>query len=215
MELLSVQRARSIWLFDTYDLNPRGKEIGAALIDWLKAAYHFTKAPENVNDLDDTKALYYAGGQFQAKKELISVELRVYNDGIVGDTRSSTEDTDSFLSDVLECAAKEFNLPYKPSTIRRKLYVSELTVKTEGTLATINSKLAAFAGKLALTTGAKSSVQLAGIAFWPDEPNPGASVFRFERKWGAEFSENRYYTRAPLQTAQHLEVLQELEDAIA
>ena len=216
MELLSVQRARSIWLFDSDDLNPRGKDIGANLINWLRDTYQFTKVPTNVNDLDETKALYYAGGQFKIGRETISVELRIYSDGIVGDTRSSTEDTDAFLSDVLISAAREFGLPYKPEIVRRKLYVSEMTVSSAQGLTTANPKLAAFARKLALATGAKSSIELAIIGFWEDGlPNPSASVFRFERKWGAEFSDNRYYTRAPLQTVKHLEILKELEDALS
>lgn len=216
MELVSVQRARSIWLFDTYDLNPHGKDLGAALIDWLKSTYHFTKSPSSVNDLDDTKALCYLGGQFEAKQGPISVELRIYNDGIVGDTRSGTDDTDSFLSGLLVSTAKEFGLPYKPEIIRKKLYVSEMTVRTPMSLATVNPKLVDFAQKLARLTEAKAPLQLTSIGFWQDIlPNPSASTFRFERKWGAEFSDDRYFTRAPLQTSIHLELLQELEIALS
>lgn len=216
MELLSVQRARSIWLFDAYDLNPRGKNLGANLIDWLKETYHFSRVPTSLTDLDETKALYYAGGQFRAHGEPIDVELRIYTDGIVGDTRSSTDDTDAFLSHVLQSAAKEFNLPYKPEIVRRKLYVSEMTVRCIRHLAIVNPKLTEFTGKLTHAVGAKSPLEFASIGFWPDVvPNPGASVFRFERKWGSEFSENRYYTRAPLQTEKHLEILQQLENALS
>ena len=216
MDLVSVQRARSIWLFDSYDLNPRGKNIGANLIDWLKHAYEFTKVPSSLTDLDDTKALHYSGGHYRAGRESIDVELRIYNDGVVGDTRSSTEDTDSFLSDLLVSAANEFSLAYKSEIVRKKLYVSEMTVRTGKKLATLNPKLAEFAQKLAFATGGQPAPELASIGFWPDIlPNPSASVFRFERKFGAEFSENRYYTRAPLQTSKHLELLQALEAAIS
>lgn len=216
MQLLSVQRARSIWLFDTYDLNPRGKDIGSTLIDWLKTKYQFTKVPANVNDLDETKALCYTGGQFRVGRESVSVELRIYGDGVVGDTRSSTEDTDFFLSDVLQSAAKEFGLPYTQEIIRKQLYVSELTVRTDKTLPSVNPKMAEFARKLGQAIGATSSPELASIAFWPDVlPSPAAAIFKFERKWGAEFSENRYYARAPLQTSKHLEILQDLEAAIS
>jgi len=203
-------------LFDTHDLNPHGKDLGAAFIDWLKSTYHFTKYPANVNDLDDTKALCYLGGQFEAKEGPISVELRIYNDGIVGDTRSETDDTDSFLSGLLLSAAKEFRLPYRPEIIRKRLYVSEMTVRTSMSLASVNPNLVNFAQKLARLTGANAPLQLTSIGFWQDIlPNPSASTFRFERKWGAEFSDNRYFTRAPLQTSIHLELLRELEMAVS
>jgi hypothetical protein len=211
MELLSVQRARSIWLFDAYDLNPHGKELGS-LIAWLRDRYKFQKVPAHINDLDESKALYYAGGQFQIKRDFISVDLRIYGDGIVADTRSSTDDTDLFLFDVLQSAAKEFALAYRPEIVRKRLYVSEITVRCAIRLEAMNPKLEKFTEKLTAATGAKVSSKLASIAFWRDIlPNPSASVFRFERKWGAEFSENRYFSRAPLQTDKHLELLEELE----
>ena len=37
MELLNVQKARSVWLFDSNDLNPRGRSIGTDLFEWIKA----------------------------------------------------------------------------------------------------------------------------------------------------------------------------------
>jgi hypothetical protein len=216
MELLSVQRARSIWLFDTYDHNPRGKDIGSDLIEWLKKSYYFTKAPANPNDLDDSKAMLFQGGQFRVGRESISVELRLFSDGIVGDTRSSTSDTDSFLSDALQSAAKELSLPYQPDMIRKRLYVSELTVRSAKSISILNPKLNQFASKLTHALGTSSEFELAGIAFWPNIlPNPSASVFRFERKYGAEFSDNRYYTRAPLKTNVHLEMLDVLENSIS
>lgn len=217
MDIANVQRARSIWLFDTNDLNPRGKDIGTDLLDWLKDAYEFSKFPANAGDFEaDTKGLLFSGGSFQVREEIfITVELRLYNDGLVADTRSSTEDTDLFLVDVLESAAKEFSMPYKPEIIRKKMYLSELIVRTnKKLLGATNPKLAEFAGKIAVATGDKSPVELAGIGFW-SEVNPAASAFRFERKWGAEFSENRYYSRAPLPTAKHQEILNELETILS
>ena len=226
MELLSVQRARSAWIFDANDLNPRGKEMGTELLNWLKDAYRFSKFPASVTDLDDSKALYFGGGKFHVPKEgllvqpireeAITVELRVYNDGIVGDTRSSTDDTDAFLSDVVESFAQRFSSPYTPAIIRKKLYVSELNVRTAKKLMPLNPKLAKFAEKLSAVLPAKLPAELSGIVFWPDVlPKPDQSIFRFERKWGVEFSDNRYFSTASLQTDKHLILLEELELALS
>jgi hypothetical protein len=215
MELKSVQRARSIWLLDLDDLNPRGKAVGPDLIEWLKDAYQFSKVPKDTNDLDDTKAMFFSGGQFQVREEIfIGVELRIYNDGLVADTRESTESSDLFLSDVFESAAKVFSLVYKPETIRRKLYVSELIVSTNKQIGVLSPKLEKFAERLTEATGDKLPIQVSGISFW-SETNPPTLHFRFERKWGADFSENRYYSRAPLPTAKHQEMLNELENILS
>ena len=138
MELLNVQRARSVWLFESDDLNPRGREIGSDLLEWLKSEYRFSRFPSTVTDMDESKALHFGGGKFRVRGEAllvqpigeeITVELRIYNDGFVGDTRSSTQDTDMFLSDLLQSAAKEFNLPYTPAIIRKKLYVDRKSTR--------------------------------------------------------------------------------------
>jgi hypothetical protein len=215
MELRNIQRARSIWLLDLNDLNPRGKAVGPDLIEWLKDAYQFSKVPKDPNDLDETKALFFGGGQFQVREEIfIGVELRIYNDGLVADTRESTESSDLFLSDVFESAAKEFSLAYKPEMIRKKMYLSELIVSTGKSLAVLNPKLNQFAEKVTKAAGDKLPVELAGVSLW-SETNPNLLHFRFERKWGADFSENRYYSRAPLPTAKHLELLNDLEGILS
>lgn len=224
MELVSVQRARSVWLFDINDLNPHGRELGSDLLEWVKAEYQFSKFPSTVTDVDESKALYFGGGRFRIhddrlliqpiRGDEISVELRVYNDGFVGDTRSSTKDTDAFLSELLRAAASKFNLPYKSTMIRKKLYVSELNVTTEADLSLVNPKISDFAKKLSGAVGRSGPMELTGLSFWADVlPKPSFS-FRFERKWGAEFSENRYFSTAPMETDQHLAMLKELELAL-
>lgn len=219
MELISVQRARSMWFFDSYELNPRGKDIGSDLLDWLKDAYQFTKSPSSPSDLDETKGLVFTGGQFQAREEIfLAIELRIYNDGVIADTRSSTDDTDLFLADVFQSAAKEFSLPYRHEIIRKKMYVSELNVRTDRKLTTINPRLTEFASKLSELQGMRSLpgttslVELCGLSFWADgAPNPTVQSFRFERKHGTGFSEDRYYSIAPLRTTNHLKMLEDLE----
>jgi hypothetical protein len=218
MELLNVVKARTVWLFDISDLNPRGKSIEEDLIDWLKDAYNFTKAPSSPQDLDESKALVFTGGSFQVREEyFINVDLRIYNDGLIADTRSSTEDSEAFLKDMLESAAKEFNLVYSARMIRKKLYTSEIDVRTEGHLHNLNPKLETFIYRLAQITG-QSRIEVAGISLWPETMvlHPQIPMqFRFERKLNAPFSENRYYAVAPVQTSQHLELLNDLEKIIS
>src|ERR1700721_985266 len=130
MKLISVTGARSIWLFDINDLNPRGKDVNSELLEFLKEAYFFDKVPKSPNDIDpEKKSLKFERGRFQIKEEIyIQVNLEIYNDGFVADTRSSTRDTDKFIEDVLSLASKEFSLAYDPGMVRTKMHVSELTV---------------------------------------------------------------------------------------
>src|SRR5580700_6281661 len=155
MKLISVGSARSIWLFDINDLNPRGKDVNAELLDWLKEAYFFDKAPTSPNDLDPEKrSLKFERGRFQIKEEIyISVDLEVYSDGFVANSRSSTRDTDAFVEDVLSLAAKEFSLTYDPAMIRTKMHVSELTVRVDSVLFNLHPKLVDFANTISTMCG--------------------------------------------------------------
>ncbi len=216
MELLNVVKARSIWLFDINDLNPRGKSINTELIEWLKGAYGFGKVPSTIYDLDDTKALAFLNGQFQVKDELfLECDLRIYNDGVVADTRSSTKDTDALMKDLLTSAAKEFGLTYKPEIIHTRQYLSELNVRCIRPLQSLHPQLAAFATKLSSLTGSRNNFELTGILFTSESmPTLAMGPFRFERKLGVPLSENRYYSIAPLQTEEHFDLLEELESIL-
>ena len=221
MELLSIVRARSIWLVDMQDLNPRGKHIESELIEWLRDNYHFSKSPSSVSDFDpQTKTLTLTQGSFQAREEFfISVDLNIYHDGLVADTRSSTKDADAFLEDVLNLAVRDFSVVYKPEMIRQKLYLSELNVRSERPLNSLNPKLHEFARRISSMLGTQNTIpcEFASIGFWPDPASTGRvsiSNFQFERKANTPFSERRYYSRAPLHTDDHLKLLDEFEDLL-
>lgn len=221
MHLLNVSAARSTWLFDLNDLNPRGKAIFPELFDFLKENYHFTEFPKSITDLDETKALSFKGGFYQVQEEInINVELKVYNDGLAGNSYSSTMETDKFLDDVLSYSSREFHLAYNPAMIRRKIPLSELVFRLDGSLQAISPKFNDFAAKL---TGHFKGLpvpafQVGGISFWTDQtqcafPVPPAP-FTIERKIGAPFGENRFYSKASLHTDKHLELLKDFEDML-
>lgn len=219
MELLNVARARSIWIFDLNDLNPRGKSVGTDLLEWIKEAYGFSKFPQSTGDHEaDTQALAFLDGTFQIREEFfISVDLRIYNDGLVADTRSSTDDTDLFLKDVLESAVKEFSLTYASDTVRRTLYLSELNVVCDRDLSLLNPRLHSIADKisrLSKSANPKPNFAFSSLAFWAEPFAPNAEVFRFEKKQNTSASENRYYSSAPMMTSDHLDVLKEIEASL-
>jgi len=215
MELLSVIKARSIWLFDLMDLNPRGKRIYPELLGWMKDSYNFSKVPSSAVDLDETKALAFLDGRFQISPEnFIGVDLKLYNDGVVVDTWSSTKDSDKFIDEVLRSTAKQFDLVYSPEMIRKRLYLSELNVRCKSTLLSLNPKLKAFADKISRLVNGE--VELCSIGFWAEQNTRAPfSPFRFERNLNAAFSEHRYYAASPLQTEDHLKLLDELENILA
>lgn len=215
MKLLSVNLARSIWLFILNDLNPRGHPI-PSLVNDVVTRYKFSTFPKNPEDFDLQKGVMFQLGVFQGPdKDPVTAHLTIYNDGFVADTRSSTTDSDEFLEDGFNWLSKEYGYTPIQEIIRSKTYVSEVYVKMDKALNILNPKLERFAELLSSNVegyGDNVILETTGISFLSDpgiigRPGP----FKLERQEGIPFEENRYYSIAPLQTEAHLEMLEELE----
>lgn len=222
-------KARSIWLFDLQDLNPSGKDITEDLFDWIRDSYGFSIAPDLRTLLATAKGnqtgadaqplsngAVFEKGHFQTREEVfIEIgKLTIFNDGIVVDTSSSTTEGDRFAQDLLESATREFSLTCDEETVRKRIYLSELVVRSDVSLELINSGLAAFATRIseAFSEEPKPQVRIGGLQFW-SEPNEAGKhrLFTLERQAGKTFSERRYFSQAPFQTEVHFKLLQELE----
>jgi hypothetical protein len=215
MKVLYVGLARSIWLFDLGLMNPKGVSL-QGLIDLLKEKYRFAKAPKNALDLDEQKALSFRSGTFTNSKGIpVIVGFSIYNDGFTAETLSSTDDSTEFLLELagwmkVECG---FSLPEDV----RKAYVGQIDFESEGSLLGLNTGLTNFLKALEARYSPVDKkprqFDAAGLSFWTEDVNKPTSpaIFKFERKMGAPFSSNHYFSQAPLETQSHIEVLQELE----
>lgn len=225
MKLLSVNTARSIRLLETRYLNPRGKNIEYELIEWLKKTYQFQKFPDFPLKDVETQGLVFSGGRFpcgkdeDGKDKNIYVDLTIFNDGVVANTRSSTKDADEFLSEALILVAGEFHLAYSPEMVRKKLYLSEVEIKLDKALKFLNPKLEQFAIRISSLHESSPPIayDFSSIGFWPDPAiqQMPPSPFRVERKLNTAWSENKYYSAAPLHTDHHLKLLEEFETILS
>ena len=220
MNLLSVKLARAIWLINLLDLNPRGRNL-QAIIPSIIAKYKFRGFPVKPEDFNLTNGVKLLGGVFQKDSETeINIDLTVFGDGLIADTRSSTDDSDQFLDELLTLATNELGLVPYNKVLRTKSYVSELLVWTDKSLNAINPKFEKIAKLINSLIKGHSHHPIAfetvGITFWTDQtitlpPGP----FRFERVSDIPFAENRYFSAAPLQTDAHLEVLTNFEKILS
>lgn len=134
---------------------------------------------------------------------------------MVAETWASTEIADSFLQDVLNGAIERFGLTFRPEMVRKRQYVSELVVRLDPALTGLNERFANFCNLLDSLfskhhlppfelTGIVCAQDTSATAYKP----PG---FIVERKHGIPFSENRYWSRSPLPTKDHLLAINEFE----
>jgi hypothetical protein len=216
MKKISVGLARSIWLFDTNELNPAGKAIFPDIMVWLGEKYAFQTFPKSIADVDTEKKGYvFKTGEFQSAVGAITVNFSFYGDGVVAETWSSTEQGDAFLEDLLHSSAIKYGLPYKPEMVRSKTYISELVVQLDHHLNKLNPKIAGFCKELDKLFAKRNlpPFEMTGMLFAPDTSAasykpPGLQI---ERKLGTAFTENRFWSRSPFTTSDHLRALEEFE----
>lgn len=211
MILSSVAAARAIWLFDVNDLNPKGRYVYDELFPWLVKRYRFAKAPTHSRDMVDN-AWEFVDGMFSNSVNVpITVTLRVYGDGLVSETRSSTDDSEAFLADALAAAIEQLGLTFTESMVHRKMYASELNLACDKPLDAINPRMGEFLKTLSGTLGTKCETTSLGFGGEP----AGQAIFRFERKANVPFSQNRYWSLAPVPTSVHLALLEQLEGLLS
>lgn len=218
MKLLSVNLARSVWLGPISDFNPRGASLYGILFPFLVNTYKFRKFPSLTEISDLTKGVKFENGDFSIEGESsILVNLTLYNDGVVADTGSSTIHSDAFLEEMYTKFSELFKMPPYQSILRKKVYLSQLFVSTNKSLEVINPKLKLISQHLSETVEERDkSFQFGAISFWPDQVNKvNPAPFTFERAVNVPFSENRYYSVAPLPTDKHLELLDKLESILS
>lgn len=219
MKLLSVNLARSIWLGHMGDFNPRGLNIYHHVIPSLKELYKFKKYPLPQDILDESVGVKLEGGEYVTKiDDPIHINLTFYSDGIMADTQSSTKDSDDFLHEILTNFSEDFNAPPYEDVIKKRNYISQLYVNLDKSLELINQKLKEISKYLSKNVIGfeEVSFETGGISFWANQKqsvNPVA--FSLERALNYPFSENRYYSVAPLPTEKHLELLGKLESIIS
>jgi hypothetical protein len=223
VKLISVKNARAIWLSNLNDLNPRGRAIERDVLSELARRYSFARIPdirEVVEARKKNQPIVLESGTFLAQSgDAISIELSVYNDGLIVDSRCSTRECERFLEEVFSWLHVECGLVDFRTIAIKKLYVSELHLSSENSLNIINPAMDRFAEILAgkIASPIKNvKYEVGALGFWIDPAqNPRHVHFRLERQEDARFEEKRYYSIAPLQTDEHLDALAVLENLLS
>jgi len=144
----------------------------------------------------------------------------IYSHGIALDTASSTEQSEEILEEALTWCASTLGLYFRPEMVRRKAYVSQVTFYSDAPLLFVNpvlKELSEEIGKIVSGNLKLESVyEPSGIVLSldPETQRVPSSPFSIERRQGIAFSEDKYFSVAPLPTDIHLGMLEEYERRI-
>jgi hypothetical protein len=101
MELVKVQLGRAIWLFDTQELNPRGVALFPDIYAAFSKRYQFATIPR-AEEIHSGGSLYFKQGKFVYEMTSVDVDFELHSDGLVANSRHSTEASNAFLKDLLD-----------------------------------------------------------------------------------------------------------------
>jgi hypothetical protein len=217
MKLLSVRAAKSILLIATEFLNPRGKDL-LPIIAGIVERYHFVKAPQSSDLAAQPLELKFEGGSFLDRDgQSLQVNASIFSDGVIAETRDSTDASDRFLDDALNWLSEAYELPlYKSLGTHERLYSSEVVAELSLPHSIFSDKFSNFIRRLqhGVSNNPGVPMDFYALNFGPDpSATKRVAQFRVERLVGSPFRKREYYSAAPIPTNEHLELLIAMEEA--
>src|ERR1700693_2609518 len=105
MDLVSISLARIAAFLEIQSLDPKGSQTTPESVHALAQRYGFAKVPKTAEEMDFQKGIIFSAGRYQ---EIAIDQFSIFHNGIIIDTRSSTDNCHRVLNDVL-FLAKEKN----------------------------------------------------------------------------------------------------------
>jgi len=214
MELLSVLLARALAWVEPVEMNPRAGVFYPDLAQAIVARYNFQKFPQTLEDFDEAKGVTFTAGRIDNS---VIEQVILYTYGIVLDTRSSTQESRRLLEEAMQWGSKELGLVYKPSMIKRWQYASQVTFRSDVPLIGLDSAFQRLAGSLtkAVTENMGESLDYQPTFLTLDHDlllrKHPLGRFSIQRRDNTPFSENKYFSDAPLPTDIHIALLEQFE----
>jgi hypothetical protein len=216
MKLVSVLGAKVVRLFPVRA--EEGRVVSAAaLARAFEARYGFLQGPHTVQEYEMSNGVVFQRGMFGGKP--VIDKFTIYNDGVVCDLSADSSIADSFIDDVIAWARDEQFLATQTSEVIRRAYLSNVDVQMDIDASTAFPGFDELCGRIAETI--RSYGQHApdfkptmfgfhgDVTTLPGKTGPPG--FSLERREGESYEANRYFSKAPLTTADHVELLGELE----
>jgi hypothetical protein len=218
MKLSAILLARVLGYIEIFDLSPRGRVFLPEVVPEIVKRYHFQKFPQTLEEFDESKGIEFHEGKIGDK---VIQKFVIWNTLLVVETRSNTDDSKKILEDMLTWGAEKLGLDYRSGMIKRFAYVSDLSFYSDVPLLSVSPILTSLAAK---TSKALSDIWQEPVQYEPlnlvvgHDPMArkyGIAPFSITRRAESRFSENKYFSEAPLPTDVHWKFLEEYEREFA
>jgi hypothetical protein len=210
MELSAILLARAGALIELAALDPKRTLSPAEISKALFEKYSFTQLPK-LDSIDLQKGIQFSHGIFE---NISILDLTLFANGIVVDSGASTDDSEKVLLDFLGSVHKTLGANIK---LHRRIFLSQVTFRSGLNLKSMHPVLQRIADRV--TAGVSRDLDQSfsyhptavhlNIDSTQNKLTPGA--FIIERRAEIPFSEQTYFSSAPLRTPEHLELIEQFE----
>lgn len=215
MQVTAILKARVVALIYTDELNLSGKLRFYDVVSPLVEKYGFLVYPTKPEDFDAEKGIKFGSGKSGDK--VIDL-LTFYSGLILLETLSSTDDSRAILEDMFMWGRDKLGLTYKPDTVRHWAYISQISFNSDFPLLSFLSKPLQNLGRktgevVSGYFGENLPYEVAKVIVGHD-PNARKNAIAgvsIEHRVDTPFSENRFFSEAPLSTDLHIKFLEDLE----
>jgi hypothetical protein len=217
VEVAAILLARVLAFFETADVTVRKGIFIPELSKALAQHCTFQKSPKTLEEWNTADGALFEMGKLG---NTVLKKVILYNNGIQVDTVAGTTESKRVLEELLYWVRDEFGITYGPDTVREWGYVSDVTFHTRvpilmtGPIERLTRGINAEISKI---LPQETIYQPAGISIGHDPllRKYARAPFTIHRRAEVAWTENKYFSEAPLPTDIHLELLAQYERDVA
>jgi hypothetical protein len=191
-----------------------------AMIKGISERYGFIFPPSDLKEALEKGFVFTRGTFIHQSRPIEITRLGIYNDGILVDTASNTDDSDLIVDDILSWASAQIGL--RPIlTPMRPIHASQVVVDFDLSVDALLRKLKTLTNLVSSTisenSGRSYDLHLTRITLSADPLDlkfPAQSTFYLEPRAGVPLASNRYMSGAPVATSAHLRLLAAIENLL-
>jgi hypothetical protein len=215
MQLSAIITSRALAFIDVNEILSGGNIYLPDVSKILASEFDFQKVPTKAEEFNMGDGIEFKLGR---NKAVVIERVVIFYGLVLLETKSTTEVSKQTLLEVFRTVFSKMNTSFSEELIKRWAFISFLTFYTDfPLLAQYSDPLKSLAQKI---TKAVSQIFSEDLEYEPleikigHEPNlrkNDIASFTIQHRLGTHFSENKYYSEAPLPTDLHWQLLQEFE----
>lgn len=217
MKISAILLSRVLAFIDTAELRPTGGLHAPEFVEEVAKQFQFQKFPQTLEEFNVQKGMEFLTGR--VGKRAIG-KLVIWPNVLVIEGRSNTTECKEMLNEILHWAVMKFDLNFSSEMITRYAFVSDLSFTSEASLLTFDPLLAKIADRVSASLSELWHEPLHyelfdfKIGHDPLSRKWGVAPFQIARLAEHKFTENKYFSEAPLPTDLHIELLEQYEKGI-